>query len=99
MYTEVEVLRSFCYDVGNEVSGIEFGSARSRVHKRSAALVLQAGLMIMRVADAAVQVHGGAGYIWEMEVNRLYRAGKLLQIGAGTNEVRKIIIARELLGN
>ncbi len=99
MYTEVEVLRSFCYDVGNEVSEIEHGAARSRVHKRSAALVLQAGLMITRVADAAVQVHGGAGYIWEMEINRLYRAGKLLQIGAGTNEVRKIIIARELLGN
>jgi isovaleryl-CoA dehydrogenase len=99
MYTEVEVLRSFCYDVGGEVSQIAHGEARSRVHKRSAALVLQAGLMIMRVADAAVQIHGGAGYIWEMEVNRLYRAGKLLQIGAGTNEVRKIIIARELLGN
>ena len=99
MYTEVEVLRSFCYDVGGEVSQIEHGAARSRVHKRSAALVLQAGLMIMRVADAAVQVHGGAGYIWEMEINRLYRAGKLLQIGAGTNEVRKIIIARELLGS
>ncbi|EHN11011.1 Butyryl-CoA dehydrogenase [Patulibacter medicamentivorans] len=98
IYTEVEVLRSFCYDVGREVSAIEHGAARSRVHKRSAALVLQAGLMIMRVADNALQIHGGAGYIWEMEVNRLYRAGKLLQIGAGTNEIRRVIIARELLG-
>ncbi len=98
MYTDVEVLRSFCYDVGGEVSALEHGAARSRVHTRSAALVLQAGLMLMRVADHAVQVHGGSGYIWEMEVNRIYRAGKLLQIGAGTNEVRKLIVARELLG-
>ncbi|MCK9250598.1 MAG: acyl-CoA dehydrogenase family protein [Solirubrobacteraceae bacterium] len=99
MYTEVEVLRSYCYDVGREVSELEHGAARSRVHKRSASLVLQAGLMVMRVADAALQVHGGAGYIWEMEINRIYRAGKLLQIGAGTNEIRRVIIARELLGN
>ena len=47
--------------------------------------------------DHAVQIHGGAGYIWETEINRLYRAIKLLEIGAGTTEVRKLIIARELL--
>jgi len=35
--------------------------------------------------------------MWEMEVNRLYRAGKLLEIGGGTNEVRRIIISGELL--
>ncbi|MNT97755.1 Acryloyl-CoA reductase (NADH) [compost metagenome] len=49
------------------------------------------------VLDAAVQVHGGTGYIWESEINRLYRATKLLEIGAGTTEVRKIIISGELL--
>jgi len=51
-----------------------------------------------RVLDRAVQVHGGNGYIWETEVNRLFRTIKLLEIGAGTTEVRKMIIARELLG-
>jgi isovaleryl-CoA dehydrogenase len=49
------------------------------------------------VLDNAVQVHGGTGYIWETEVNRLFRGTKLLEIGAGTTEVRKIIIAGELL--
>jgi len=49
------------------------------------------------VLDKAVQVHGGAGYIWESEINRLFRSTKLLEIGAGTTEVRKMIIAGELL--
>jgi isovaleryl-CoA dehydrogenase len=98
MYAETESLRSFTYHVGAEVNGVAHGAPREHVHKRAAAVVLQAGLVLMSVVDIAVQVHGGAGYIWEMEVNRLYRAGKLLQIGAGTNEIRRVIIARELLG-
>jgi isovaleryl-CoA dehydrogenase len=98
IYAETESLRSFCYHVGAEVNDLEHGGAREHVTKRAAAVVLQAGLVLMRCVDRAVQIHGGGGYIWETEVNRLYRAGKLLQIGAGTNEVRRIIIARELLG-
>jgi isovaleryl-CoA dehydrogenase len=97
MYAELESLRSFTYHVGAEVSALAHGAARGQVHKRAAAVVLQAGLVVMRVVDNAMQVHGGAGYIWEMEVNRLYRAGKLLQIGAGTTEIRRLIVARELL--
>ena len=50
-----------------------------------------------KVLDKAVQIHGGAGYIWESEINRLYRSTKLLEIGAGTTEVRKMIIGGELL--
>ena len=50
-----------------------------------------------RVLDRAVQVHGGSGYIWETEINRLFRTTKLLEIGAGTTEIRKMIIAGELL--
>ena len=50
-----------------------------------------------RVVSDAVQIFGGAGYMRESEVNRLYRASKLLEIGAGTSEVRKLIIAGELL--
>jgi isovaleryl-CoA dehydrogenase len=53
--------------------------------------------MCNRVLDNAVQIHGGMGYIWESEINRLFRATKLLEIGAGTTEVRKLIIAGELL--
>ncbi|MCW3039472.1 MAG: isovaleryl-CoA dehydrogenase [Solirubrobacterales bacterium] len=98
IYAETESLRSFCYQVAAEVNHLEAGDVRGEVSKRAAAVVLQAGLVLMRCVDRAVQIHGGSGYIWEMEVNRLYRAGKLLQIGAGTNEVRRIIIAREILG-
>jgi len=49
------------------------------------------------VLDEALQIHGGSGYIWESEINRLYRSIKLLEIGAGTTEVRKMIISGELL--
>ena len=54
--------------------------------------------MLNSVLNEAVQIHGGLGYMWEAEINRLYRSIKLLEIGAGTTEVRKMIIARELLG-
>jgi isovaleryl-CoA dehydrogenase len=50
-----------------------------------------------KVLDEAVQIFGGYGYIWESEINRLFRATKLLEIGAGTTEVRKLIISGELL--
>lgn len=45
----------------------------------------------------ALTAAGGSGYIWENEINRLFRTIKLLEIGAGTTEVRKMIIAGELL--
>ena len=53
--------------------------------------------MLNRALDESVQVHGGMGYMWETEINRLYRGNKLLEIGAGTTEVRKLIISQELL--
>ena len=52
---------------------------------------------VHKTLDMALQIHGGSGYIWESEINRLYRSTKLLEIGAGTTEVRKMIIAGELL--
>jgi isovaleryl-CoA dehydrogenase len=98
MYAELEALRSFTYHVGAEVNTLPHGSERRLVQKRAAAVVLQAGRTYASIADKALQVHGGAGYIWETEINRLYRAGKLWEIGAGTTEIRQIIIAEELLG-
>jgi isovaleryl-CoA dehydrogenase len=50
-----------------------------------------------RILSEAVQIHGGSGYIFETEINRLFRATKLLEIGAGTTEIRKLIISGELL--
>ena len=97
MYAELESLRSFTYHVGAEVNALPHGTAHKHVAKRAAAVVLQAARMFSSVADKALQVHGGAGYIWETEINRLYRAAKLWEIGAGTTEIRQIIIAQELL--
>jgi isovaleryl-CoA dehydrogenase len=97
MYAELESVRSFTYHVGSEVNALAHGAAHKHVAKRAAAVVLQAARMFSSVADKALQVHGGAGYIWETEINRLYRAAKLWEIGAGTTEIRQIIIAQELL--
>ena len=51
----------------------------------------------MRVLDSAVQIYGGMGFMRETEVNRLYRSGKVMEIAAGSNQVRQMIIAAELL--
>lgn len=99
MYMAIEALRSLTYQVATEINDLEKGAGgRGEIHKRSAALALLAGQTAMSCADQAVQVHGGAGFMWESEINRIYRSAKLYEIGAGTNEVRRIIIARELLG-
>ncbi|MFT3952997.1 MAG: acyl-CoA dehydrogenase family protein [Piscinibacter sp.] len=63
----------------------------------TAAVIMYAAEGCTRVISDAVQIFGGAGYMRETEINRLYRATKLLEIGAGTTEIRKLIIAGELL--
>jgi hypothetical protein len=51
----------------------------------------------MRAATKAVQIHGGAGYITEFPVERIFRDAKLTEIGEGTSEIQRWVIARELL--
>ena len=51
-----------------------------------------------RVADRAVQVHGGAGYMRESAVERFYRDARLFRIYEGTSQIQQVIIARETLG-
>ncbi len=98
MYVDVETLRALTYQLGREVATLPPGAGgRGVVHKRSAATVLHAGRACMRVLDLAVQIHGGMGFMNESEVNRLYRSGKVLEIGAGTTQVRQLIVAAELL--
>jgi len=48
------------------------------------------------VADEAVQIHGGYGLMKEYEIERFYRDQRLLQIGEGTSEIQRIVIARHL---
>ncbi|HZR37721.1 MAG TPA: acyl-CoA dehydrogenase family protein [Nevskia sp.] len=98
MYTWVEAMRLFTYQTLRAANTLdEHGGGRGDIHKITAAGVLYVAETMNRVLNEAVQVHGGIGYIWESEINRLYRAIKLLEIGAGTSEVRKIIISEELL--
>jgi alkylation response protein AidB-like acyl-CoA dehydrogenase len=51
----------------------------------------------MRAATRAVQIHGGAGYITEFPVERIFRDAKLTEIGEGTSEIQRMVIAREIL--
>jgi isovaleryl-CoA dehydrogenase len=98
MYVGVEAMRLFTYQALRAANHLEIGGGgRGEIHKISAASVMFAADTLNRVLDDALQIHGGSGYIWETEMNRLYRTIKLLEIGAGTTEVRKLIIADELL--
>jgi alkylation response protein AidB-like acyl-CoA dehydrogenase len=51
----------------------------------------------MKAATKAVQLHGGAGYITEFPVERLFRDAKLTEIGEGTSEIQRLVIARQIL--
>jgi len=98
MYAGLESMRSLAYTTVARCNDLARGAGgRGDIHKMTAAAALHCASTCMRIMDESVQIHGGYGFMWETEVNRLYRAGKLLEIGAGTNEVRRIIIAEELL--
>jgi len=98
MYTDIQSMRALSYQLAKEVHDLEVGGGgRGEVHMRTSAAMLHAGRALMRVVDNGVQVHGGNGYILESEINQLYRIGKLMEIGAGTNQIRQVIIAQELL--
>ena len=57
---------------------------------------LYTGLLSNRAANAALQIHGGYGFMDEYAISRLYRDQKILEIGEGTNEVQRMVIARHL---
>jgi len=98
MYVLVETMRTFTYRTLSAAAPLEIGGGgRGDIHMLTAASVMYAADSCHAVLDKAMQIHGGSGYIWESEINRLYRSIKLLEIGAGTTEVRKMIIAGELL--
>jgi isovaleryl-CoA dehydrogenase len=98
IYVWVETMRTFNYRVLAAANDLEVGGGgRGEIHALTAASVMYAAETMGKVLSEAVQIHGGSGYIWESEINRLYRSSKLLEIGAGTTEVRKLIISGELL--
>ena len=98
MYVWVETMKPFCWQVLEEAQNVdETQAGRGQIHARTAASVMYCADMCNKVLDNALQIHGGSGYIWESEINRLFRSTKLLEIGAGTTEVRKMIISGEVL--
>ena len=98
MYTETEAARLMVYKAAVLAQESKRGGKGTEIHKLAAAAVLYAAEMAERVALDAIQIHGGYGYTLEYAANRLLRDAKLYTIGAGTSEVRRLVVARELLG-
>jgi isovaleryl-CoA dehydrogenase len=92
MYTETEAARALTWTAAARVQA---GAAGAR--ELASAAKLLAGDVAMRVTTEAVQVLGGYGYIDEFPVERYMRDAKLMQIGGGTAEIQRFIIARALL--
>ncbi len=100
MYVWIETMKLMSWSVLAEVSEVdETEAGHGEIHARAAAAVMYCADMCNKILDSAVQIHGGNGYIWESEINRLFRSTKLLEIGAGTTEIRKVIIAGHLLAD
>ena len=88
---------------------VEIEAGRALVHKaawlkdagrpfalEAAMAKLYTGLLSNRAVNAALQIHGGYGFMDEFPISRLYRDQKILEIGEGTNEVQRMVIARHL---
>lgn len=97
MYVGIESTKLLMYKAASLAETAERGGKGSEINKVAAAALLLAGQVATNAALHAVQIHGGYSYMLDYPVNRLLRDVKLGEIGAGTTEIRKIIIARELL--
>jgi short-chain 2-methylacyl-CoA dehydrogenase len=91
MATEIEAGRQLVYRAAwLKDQGKDFALAAAQAK-------LYTGLLSNRAANAALQIHGGYGFMEEYAISRLYRDQKILEIGEGTNEVQRMVIAK-LLG-
>jgi isovaleryl-CoA dehydrogenase len=97
MYTEIEAARGLLYRAAVVGGGVHRGGKGTEVHKIAAAAILFAAETSTRVVNQALQLHGGYGYMLEYPINRFYRDAKLLEIGAGTSEIRRLVIADEII--
>ncbi|ANN64998.1 isovaleryl-CoA dehydrogenase [Bordetella bronchialis] len=95
MYASLQACRAFCYTVGRNLDELGAGHVR-RVRKDCAALILYTAEKATWMAGEGVQILGGNGYINEFPTGRLWRDAKLYEIGAGTSEIRRMLIGREL---
>lgn len=92
MYTAMNTSRAYVYEVAKACD-------RGEVTRQdAAACVLYASEQAMIVSHQAVQAFGGAGYLNDNPVGRIFRDAKLMEIGAGTSEIRRMLIGREMMG-
>ena len=91
MYTAMNSSRAYVYEVAK---ACDRGSV---TRQDAAACVLYASEQAMKVAHQAVQAMGGAGFLSDSPVSRIFRDAKLMEIGAGTSEIRRMLAGRELM--
>jgi isovaleryl-CoA dehydrogenase len=92
MYVALNSARAYVYQVAKACD-----AGKTTRHDAAGAILL-ASENAVKVANEAVQALGGAGYTKDWPVERYYRDAKLLDIGAGTNEIRRMLIGREVIG-
>jgi isovaleryl-CoA dehydrogenase len=95
LYTTLQASRAFCYTVGRNLDQLGAEHVR-QVRKDCAAVILYCAEKATWMAGEGIQILGGNGYINEYPTGRLWRDAKLYEIGAGTSEIRRMLIGREL---
>jgi isovaleryl-CoA dehydrogenase len=90
MYTELNACRAYVYAVASACD------AGETTRKDAAGAILYSAERATQMALQAIQVLGGSGYVNEQGTGRILRDAKLYEIGAGTSEIRRMLIAREL---
>jgi alkylation response protein AidB-like acyl-CoA dehydrogenase len=93
MATEIEAARGLVWHAA-------WLKDQKRAFAQEAAMAkLYSGLVSNRVVNASLELHGGYGYMEESAIARFYRDQKVLEIGEGTNDIQRLVIARQLLGD
>jgi alkylation response protein AidB-like acyl-CoA dehydrogenase len=103
---EFNGLQGLIADMGTEVEAARLLTLRAAALKdagkpaKTAASMakLFASEVAMKAATKSLQIHGGAGYITEFPIERIFRDAKLTEIGEGTSEIQRMVIARDILG-
>ncbi len=103
---EFNGLQGMIGDIGTEVEAARLLALRAAALKdagkpaKTAAAMAKvfASEVAMKAASKSLQIHGGAGYITEFPIERIFRDAKLTEIGEGTSEIQRMLIARDILG-
>ncbi|MEN9843076.1 MAG: hypothetical protein RLZZ612_905 [Pseudomonadota bacterium] len=95
MYTVLQAGRAFLYTIGKNLDQLGAEHVR-QVRKDCASVILWCAEQATKMAGDGIQIFGGNGYINDYPLGRLWRDAKLYEIGAGTSEIRRMLIGREL---